>query len=162
MSLGGHASLRFCFFLSGATSLILEIAWSKELSYVLGNTLYAVSTVIAAFMAGLGAGCYWLSRYADRFARPVRAYCVLEIAMAVLGAASIPLLRSTESLFAAIHRTFSPDQGTFLLVQFLVVFFLLFPPAVLMGMTLPVVVEALARRNRQDSREYQQLIRAVP
>ena len=44
-----------CFFLSGATSLVLEVAWSKELSYILGNTLYAVATVVAAFMAGLTA-----------------------------------------------------------------------------------------------------------
>ncbi|UCF81127.1 MAG: hypothetical protein JSV08_01510, partial [Acidobacteriota bacterium] len=56
MNTGNRFVLGVCFFLSGATSLALEVAWAKELSYILGNTLYAVATVVAAFMAGLGLG----------------------------------------------------------------------------------------------------------
>ena len=54
MKLRDRLILGFCFFISDATSLILQVAWSKELSYILGTTLYAVATVVAAFMAGLG------------------------------------------------------------------------------------------------------------
>src|SRR5689334_453900 len=45
-----------CFAISGATSLVLQVAWSKELSYILGSTLYGSATVVAAYMAGLGIG----------------------------------------------------------------------------------------------------------
>ena len=46
------------FFLSGATSLVLEVAWSKVLSYLLGVDLYASATVVTAYMAGIGLGAY--------------------------------------------------------------------------------------------------------
>ena len=45
-------TLGACFVVSGATGLILQVAWSKELSYILGSTLYGSATVVAAFMAG--------------------------------------------------------------------------------------------------------------
>src|SRR5262245_21648319 len=92
-----------CFFLSGATSLVLEVAWSKELSYLLGNTLFAVSTVVAAFMAGLMLGSLVAGRTAGRFPRPVRAYALLQGAIGVLGALSIPAFHATGPLFRAIH-----------------------------------------------------------
>ena len=38
------------------SSLALEVAWSKELSYLLGVYIYAATTVVTAFMAGLGLG----------------------------------------------------------------------------------------------------------
>ncbi|MGH7412078.1 MAG: hypothetical protein ACREJ6_13600, partial [Candidatus Methylomirabilis sp.] len=46
------------FFFSGATSLALEVAWSKVLSYLLGVDLYASATVVTAYMAGIGLGAH--------------------------------------------------------------------------------------------------------
>jgi len=45
--------LLIAFFFSGATSLSLEVAWSKELTYLLGVDMYSTTTVVTAFMAGL-------------------------------------------------------------------------------------------------------------
>ncbi len=145
--------LRACFFLSGCASLILEIAWFKELSYILGNTLLAVSTVVAAFMAGLGVGSAWIARVGERIRRPLRAYGLMELALAVAAVASIPLFRATPPLFETLYRSLEPGNGTFLLLRFLVVFALLFIPVVLMGATLPLIVGAFARSERHDSRE---------
>lgn len=140
-----------CFFLSGGTSLVFEVAWSKELSYILGNTLFAVSTVVAAFMAGLGAGSAVASRVADRFARPLRAYALLQFCVGIWGILSLPLFRATKPLFGALYQGLDPGQGSFLLARFGVVFLLMFVPTALMGMTLPVIVGAFARnRERYD------------
>jgi predicted membrane-bound spermidine synthase len=43
-----------CFFVSGATALIYEVVWLRMLGLVFGHTVYALTTVLAAFMAGLG------------------------------------------------------------------------------------------------------------
>src|SRR5262250_1079330 len=91
--------LGFCFFISGATSLILQVAWSKELSYILGTTLYAVATVVAAFMAGLGIGSALAGRFAERFSEPVRAYAYLQFGIGLCGAFSIPTFRATAPIF---------------------------------------------------------------
>src|SRR5262249_53357833 len=39
-----------CFFLSGASGLILEMLWTRMLTLVFGSTTLAVSTVLTAFM----------------------------------------------------------------------------------------------------------------
>ena len=43
-----------CFFLSGASGLVLEMLWTRLLTLVFGSTTLAVSTVLTAFMGGLG------------------------------------------------------------------------------------------------------------
>ena len=78
-------ALALCFFASGATSLVLEVVWAKELSYVLGNTLYAVSTVIAAFMAGLAFGSWLASRRFRHVRSPLLVYSALQLLIAALG-----------------------------------------------------------------------------
>ena len=44
------------FFGSGACALVYQVMWLRLLSLVFGVTVYAASTVLAGFMAGLGAG----------------------------------------------------------------------------------------------------------
>src|SRR3990170_3551918 len=126
--------LGICFFFSGATTLALEVAWSKELSYILGNTLYSIATVVAAFMAGLGIGSALASVYAKRVKHPVRAYALMQCAIAAFGALSIPVFRATEPVFQSLYQSFEPGAGSFLLTRFLVVFALMLAPAIIMGM----------------------------
>ena len=65
-----RAVLLACFFLSGSSGLILESLWTRELRLVFGSTTLAISTVLAAFMGGLGLGSYLAGRYADRHQEP--------------------------------------------------------------------------------------------
>ncbi len=41
------------FLLSGGTALLYQVAFSKRLATIFGATAYAISAVLAAFMAGL-------------------------------------------------------------------------------------------------------------
>ena len=125
----------FLFLISGATTLILQVAWTKELSYLLGNTLYAVSTVVAAFMCGLGLGAWLAARLAPRWKRPLQVYATMEFAIAVFGALSIPALRNMERVFGWIYGAVDPAAGIFLLIRFVLVFAALAPAVTLMGMT---------------------------
>src|SRR5215467_16061487 len=115
MKLRDRWILGSCFFMSGATSLILQVAWSKQLSYILGTTLYAVATVVAAFMAGLGIGSALASRWAERFTQPVRAYAYLQFGIGLCGAISIPVFRATEPIFRFLFQKLGPQQSAFLL-----------------------------------------------
>jgi hypothetical protein len=54
------------FFISGASSLMLEVVWSKALGHVLGNTLEAITTVVAAYMGGLALGASLAGRAAGQ------------------------------------------------------------------------------------------------
>ena len=139
--------LTVCFLVSGATSLVLEVAWFKQLSYILGNTLYAMATLVAAFMAGLGLGSGLGGRWGERLTRPLRAYAAIQFGIGLCGMLSIPVFRATEPLFRTVYHVFEPGHAAFLSVRFGLVLVLMIIPTSLMGMTLPVVVGALARRR---------------
>ena len=47
-----RAFILLAFFLSGACALVYEVIWTRLLGLVMGNTVYAVSTTLATFMAG--------------------------------------------------------------------------------------------------------------
>jgi len=60
------------FVLSGATSLVLQVVWVRQLLDVFGSSSLAISTVLSTFMAGLGLGAWLGGRLADRLARGPR------------------------------------------------------------------------------------------
>src|SRR5215831_15412258 len=72
-----------CFFLSGASGLVLELLWTRLLTLVFGSTTLAVSTVLTAFMGGLGLGSYFGGKWADRLRDPARAYAFLEATVGI-------------------------------------------------------------------------------
>ena len=73
------------FFCSGISGLIYEVVWTRLLTVILGNTVYAVSTVLTVFMAGLALGSFWSGRIIDRRKDPFRVYALLELAIGVTG-----------------------------------------------------------------------------
>lgn len=47
------------FFASGISGLMYQVVWLRMLSRLLGVTIYATSTVMAAFMGGLALGSFF-------------------------------------------------------------------------------------------------------
>ncbi len=134
-----------CFILSGATGLIYEVLWARMLGLVFGATTLAISTVLAAFMGGLALGSALAGRLASRIRRPLQAYGILEIGIA-LYALSVPLLFSlVDSLYALIWQQFHPSFFAFSLWRFALSCVMLLVPTTLMGATLPVLAAALVR-----------------
>ena len=87
------------FFFSGLAALSYEVVWIRLLSLTLSVTVYALTTVLCAFMAGMGLGAALAGRIADRLKRPLVAFGIAEIgisfAQANRGCAdgSIPAIR---------------------------------------------------------------------
>ena len=134
-----------CFFASGAAGLIYEVVWSKEFSYLLGNSLHAVATVVAAFLGGLALGARFLGTTLSRRGDGARTYAWLECGVGVLGLASLPLLHGLDPLVGALYRGLGADSAGFALARFAILFAVLLPPTALMGATLPVLVAHLGR-----------------
>ena len=79
----------FLFFASGVTALIYEIVWTRMLTLVFGHTVFSVSVVLAAFMAGLGLGSYLFGYAADRLSSSssaLRVYGWIEVLIFASGA----------------------------------------------------------------------------
>ena len=109
------------------------------LGLVFGHTVFAVTTVLTAFMAGLGLGSWTFGRIADRQARPLRLYGLLEIGVGGFCLLVPVLLPVVERAYLALARSVSPSFLVFSLAQFVLVLALLLLPTTLMGATLPVL-----------------------
>ncbi|HJU54217.1 MAG TPA: hypothetical protein VJ715_06590, partial [Pyrinomonadaceae bacterium] len=108
-----------CFVLSGATGLIYEVLWARMLGLVFGATTFAISAVLAAFMGGLALGSAWAGKLAARIERPLRAYGLIEIAIALYAVAVPILFRLVDHLYAFIWEQFHPGFYAFSLWRFL-------------------------------------------
>jgi len=122
--------------LSGAAALIFQLLWIKQLSLVVGVDVYAVTTAVSAFFAGLAVGSATIGRRADRAAQPFRFYAVLEIGIAAAGVAATIALAHAAPLFAALESHAGP-------AAWFLPFLLVGLPAVLMGGTVPVMIRAV-------------------
>lgn len=143
-------ALAVCFFLSGAGSLILEVVWTRLLRLVFGSTTLAVSTILVAYMLGLGLGGLVGGRLARRVAHGVRAYGWIEIAAGVY-ALLVPVILSVMPLInREVLHSLSFWPAAF--ARLVVVLVILLMPTLLMGATLPILVGALVRRDTQIAR----------
>jgi spermidine synthase len=130
-----------CFLVSGAAGLLYEVVWSKELSHVLGNSLHAISTVVAAFLCGLALGAWRLGPWLSKPGQGARRYAYLELGIAAFGLVSVPLLRALMPAFGGLYHALGGGTAAFAAARFAIVFLVLLPPTLLMGATLPVLVD---------------------
>ncbi|WP_437332632.1 fused MFS/spermidine synthase [Sorangium sp. So ce394] len=131
------------FFVSGATGLLYEVAFSKLLAYVFGATAYAVSTVLAAFMGGLALGAHLGGRHAAAARRPLVVYGALEAIVGAICAVSPFLFEALTSAYVAVARA-APDSLALLTVaRAALTALVVVVPTVAMGATLPVLSRIL-------------------
>jgi spermidine synthase len=134
-----RAVILACFFLSGASGLILEMLWTRMLTLVFGSTTLAVSTVLTAFMGGLGLGSYLAGKFADRLERPVRVYAAVEASIGLYAL----LVPAIVSLYPALNRglwaAFGDRYALLSVLRFAASAALLIVPTTLMGATLPIL-----------------------
>jgi spermidine synthase len=149
-ALPGRRLLAVCFFLSGVGSLALEVVWTRQLRLVFGSTTLAASTILVAYMLGLGIGGLVGGRVAGRLRDGVRAYGWMEIAIGVYALAVPWLLLALPHLDRGLLHGLSFWPA--MLCRFAVALLLLLVPTVLMGATLPILVAALVRRDPRVAR----------
>lgn len=118
--------------------------WTRDLYLFFGSTIHSITTVVAAYMGGLGLGAYVLGRIADRRARPALLYGVLEIGVGLFGLASAWLLDGVGSVYLGVARALAPGIWTAAGIKFLFAFVVLLVPTFLMGGTLPILTRAFA------------------
>jgi spermidine synthase len=134
-----------CFFLSGASGLVLEMLWTRMLTLVFGSTTLAVSTVLTAFMGGLGLGSYLAGKFADRLKNPARSYALVEASVG-LYALLVPWVIS---FYPGLNRwlwvAFGDRYALLSVLRFVASAGLLIIPTTLMGATLPILARHFVR-----------------
>ena len=143
--------LTAAFFASGASALIFETLWFRQAGLAFGNSVWASSLVLSAFMAGLALGnglAIALGRRSaqrerSRLANVVRAYAFAEAAIALTGVGLVYLLPAMGAALAPVFRPLLDDPWLLNPLRLAVAFVLLLIPSTAMGITLPLLVTAL-------------------
>jgi spermidine synthase len=142
-----RALITLFFLLSGATALVYQVIWVRALGLVVGQSVLAVSAVVATYMAGLGLGARLAGRRAAALGRPLAAYGALEAAIGLYALAS-PLI------FSALQALAPPAGGGLQVgLTLLVAALALSPPTLAMGATLPLLTAWYARDPRTLGRD---------
>jgi len=134
-----------CLFLSGAASLVYELVWIKQFSLIFGGTLYAISAVLCAFMAGLALGAWAVQRVLHRLEATGKSwdlvwlYGLLEGAIGLYGLAFPLGLGLLEGLYPAAMQAGLASGPWLHGLEFILSALLMLPATLLMGATLPLL-----------------------
>ena len=136
--------LPILFFFSGASSLIFETIFTRLLTYTFGNTAYAVSTVLAAFLGGLALGAYILGQFADRHHPSLWIYATLELLIGVYSLFIPGLFHLLTAIYVAVFQSLQLGPAALSLLRFILATAVIMVPTILMGGTLPVLARFVA------------------
>jgi spermidine synthase len=147
------ALLLVLFFCSGACGLIYQVLWLRLLALVFGVTVYAASTVLAAFMTGLALGSVLAGRLLTRVRRPLLVFGIAEILIGVSALATPLALDAASALYQRLYHVSPGSLAVLTGARLLTGFVVLLVPTMLMGLTLPVLsASALVRGSRFGAR----------
>lgn len=134
--------------ISGFTFLALEVAWTRMLVLVLGTSVYAFSTMLAAFLVGIALGSTAAIPIVDRIRNPGR---LLGITMTAAGASVLVGLRVFLWICSETTSTkylYSPLVGANDILTFAAVgLVVLVPSTFLFGLLFPMCGRALIRED---------------
>ena len=118
---------------SGANAFLYEVLWTRMLAHVIGGSIYAFATMLAAFLTGIALGGGLAGKFAERRDRAAAAFAIAQLAIGVL---SIGVYAWMGPLIPDVRTTAS-------LALFAVAVML--PATIFIGATLPLSVRVLAR-----------------
>ena len=141
-----YAAIFLLFVLSGATSLVYEVLWLRQLILIFGSTQFATSTILSTFMGGLALGAFGAGRLlTGRQVSPLRIYGVLEIGIGLYALLVPTLLGALSPVYRVIWQAGASESFIMLsLAKFAGIALILLPPTVLMGASLPVLARQVA------------------
>jgi spermidine synthase len=137
--------LSLTLFGAGFSGLVLELVWIRNLGLVFGANTHAMSTVLAAYMAGLALGSLVVGRWAGRPERTraglSRMYALLLASLGVAGVL-VTLLATRISVVAVpLLRAVGWNSGMSVAIRGLMGFVILLVPTFIIGGMFPLVAE---------------------
>ena len=128
--------------ISGFSALVYQLIWVRLLGLVFGVSSFAVATVVAVFLLGLGLGSYYFGKWSERTSNPLRVYMYVEVCIAIASLASyviIEYLPVYRLLYESAYN--SLDLYGMSVVRLLLSVAVLLPPVFLIGGTMPLIAK---------------------
>jgi predicted membrane-bound spermidine synthase/tetratricopeptide (TPR) repeat protein len=140
-------------FVSGLAGLMHEVIWAKLLVALIGNTADSNAVVLCVFMAGLAIGAIAFGWRADRWQKPLLVYAWLEALIGLYGLLLPVLIGAAGAGYESLAGQFFERTTLLLLFRIALAVVIIFPPAIMMGATLPVLARYLIDDVAKTRRE---------
>ncbi len=136
------------FFMSGMAGLMYEVVWVRMMVLVFGNTTHSVVAVVSAFLGGLAIGSLLSGRLTGGkdSASLLKIYARLEFLVGITAVGATLLLPFVIPLYARFTSGSEITLGI-TLFKFVSSMGLLLVPTILMGATLPVLVNFFQKNS---------------
>lgn len=141
----GVRGLTAVFFLSGFAALAYQIYFAKKLALVFGSQSSATYTVLAIYMGGMALGSALGGPAAKWAGRPIRWYAAIELLIALYCWITPWIFERVHGLYLGYAQGHRPDDVWLSVHQVWLGALVLALPTMLMGMTLPLLVQACRR-----------------
>ena len=133
-------------FISGASALIYQLIWVRLLGLVFGVSSFAVATVVAVFLLGLGLGSYFFGRWSERARDPLRIYMYVELGIAATSLIAYLVIEALP-VYRYLYEYAYNNLGFYGLsiARLLLSTVVLLPPVFLIGGTMPLLAKYFLR-----------------
>jgi len=138
--------------ISGFTSFAYEIYWTRSLVFILGNSTYAMTTMLCAFLGGIALGSALLPHLLRRVRDAVALFAWTQILLALASSLALPVvfdLPEPETIGQLLSQS-STQPATLMLSAFALAFAVMLVPAVLIGMTFPLAATIASREPERS------------
>jgi len=127
--------------ISGATSMVTQVAWTRVLVLVVGSTTYAFSTMLLVYLVALAAGSAVASRGGARLANVVPALAVMNLLMALCLLGAVYAVDHLPAWYVSLFNVWRPQTIAGMVgVNTIIVFAILFWPVLFAGTVLPLTM----------------------
>jgi spermidine synthase len=132
---------------SGFCALALEVFWTRSLVFFLDNSTHAFTTILTAFLLGIGIGSLLVARFIDKRKKLLAWLGLTEILIGVSAALAIPVLNNSPPVFQSMSDV-SVDSllhWKWMGMRFVNSLAVMLIPTVLMGMAFPLASKIYTR-----------------
>ncbi len=133
-------------FISGASALIYQLIWVRLLGLVFGVSSFAVATVVAVFLLGLGLGSFFFGRWSERTRDPMRIYMYVELGIAATSLVAYLVIEALP-VYRYLYEYAYNNLGFYGLsiARLLLSTLVLLPPVFFIGGTMPLLAKYFLR-----------------
>lgn len=152
---GGPGFWLTCAFASGLVTIAMQLFWSRVLAMIIGSSTYAFTIVLGLFLIGLSLGSWIVSaRAGQKLIRLRRSIMFVQLATALSILVSLRITNSVPSWLIQIAFRLEVNSWPGLLtLQIVVAATLILLPAILMGMTMPIVLVWAGDSTKKSARK---------
>ncbi len=135
-------------FISGTSALVYQLIWVRLLGLVFGVSSFAVATVVAVFLLGLGLGSYVFGRWSERARDPLRIYLYVELGIAATSLIAYLVIEALP-VYRYLYEYAYNNFGFYGLsiARLLLSTLVLLPPVFLIGGTMPLLTKYFVRND---------------